>query len=185
MHHPSIESAFLCGRYPGAGRRGRSAATHYGKSRKSFGETGSLGYNGPVEIRRCSFLNNAMSHSDHPSQKRIELRQHQRQPVPPTCLLSFSRFALSISFSGDAEGEGAVVDLSSKGCKVESEASVKVGDAMSLIVLLPGQPAPASVDLALLRWAKGECFGLEFISITPADAKRLHEFLASAGPHDR
>ncbi|MFO0730762.1 MAG: PilZ domain-containing protein [Nitrospiraceae bacterium] len=80
---------------------------------------------------------------------------------------------------------GAVINLSSKGCKVESEASVKVGDAMSLIILLPGQPAPASIDLALVRWAKGDCFGLEFISITPADAKRLQEFLVSADPHDR
>ena len=92
-----------------------------------------------------------MNQSDPSTQKRIELRQHQRQSVPPTCLLSFSRFALSISFSGDAEGEGAVINLSMKGCKVESEAGVKVGDAMSLIILLPGRPGRCPAPRSLSR----------------------------------
>lgn len=125
-----------------------------------------------------------MNHSEQSSRKRIELRQHERHAVPPTCLLSFSRFALSITFSGDAEGEGLVLNLSSKGCKVESEAGVKVGDAMSLIILLPGHPTPATIDLAMVRWAKGECFGVEFISLTPADSKRLQAFLGHAGSSD-
>ena len=79
-----------------------------------------------------------MDHANQDIDKRIELRQHQRRAVPPSCLLSFARFALSITFSGDSEGEGSVINLSIKGCKVESDAGVKVGDAMSLILLLPG-----------------------------------------------
>jgi hypothetical protein len=122
-----------------------------------------------------------MSQSEQAPRKRIELRQHERHPVPPACLLSFSRFALSISFSGDAEGEGLVLNLSSKGCKVESEAGVKVGDAMSLIILLPGHPTPATIDLAMVRWAKEDCFGVEFISLTPVDSQRLHAFLTRGG----
>lgn len=113
---------------------------------------------------------------------RIELRQHQRQPVPAPCLLSFSQFALSISFSGDAEGEGIVVNLSTKGCKVESEAAVRVGEAMSLIILFPDQKCPTTVDLAMVRWAKGHAFGLEFISIGDSEALRIREFLVSVGP---
>lgn len=78
-----------------------------------------------------------------------------------------------------------MVNLSLKGCKVNSEAGVKVGDAVSLIILLPGEEPPTAVDLALVRWTEGACFGLEFVSIGPAEANRLRRFLASAGPSDR
>ncbi|MGZ8383067.1 MAG: PilZ domain-containing protein [Nitrospira sp.] len=121
-----------------------------------------------------------MDYSNQETDKRIELRQHQRRVVPPTCLLSFARFALSITFSGDSEGEGSVINLSIKGCKVESDAGVKVGDAMSLILLLSGGEAPTRVDLALVRWANGQCFGLEFVSLGTAEMNRLRTFLASA-----
>lgn len=122
-----------------------------------------------------------MDQSNHVPDKRIELRQHQRRVVAPTCLLSFARFALSISFSGETEGEGSVINLSMKGCKVESDAGVKVGDAMSLILLLPGEQAPTAVDLALVRWAKGQWFGLEFVSLGATEMNRLRSFLSSAG----
>ncbi|MCE3221890.1 MAG: hypothetical protein K0S58_70 [Nitrospira sp.] len=112
--------------------------------------------------------------------KRIELRQHQRRLVPPTCVLSFARFALSITFTGDTEGEGSVINLSVKGCKVESDAVVRVGDAMSLILLLPGEESPATVTLAFVRWARRQSFGLEFISLGAAEMNRLRNFLATA-----
>ncbi len=122
-----------------------------------------------------------MNRSNQRPDKRIELRRHPRRDVPPTCVLSFSRFALSITFNGDTEGEGSIVNLSLKGCKVESDAAVKVGDAMSLILLLPGGEAPATIDLALVRWTHGPCFGLEFISIGTTEVNRLRGFLESAG----
>ncbi|HET6674081.1 MAG TPA: PilZ domain-containing protein [Nitrospiraceae bacterium] len=108
---------------------------------------------------------------------RIELRRHERYFVPDSCLLSFSQFTLSISFSGDAEGEGIIVNLSPKGCKVESEATVKVSEAMSLIILLPDQKTPTTVDLALVRWVKDDAFGLEFISMGANEASRIFEYL--------
>lgn len=112
------------------------------------------------------------------SSKRIELRRHQRHVITGPCLLSFAQFSLSISFAGDAEGEGLVVDLSPKGCKVESEAAVRVSEAMSLIILLPDQKAPTTVDLAVVRWVKNDAFGLEFISVGANEAARILEFLA-------
>ncbi len=112
-----------------------------------------------------------------PSRNRIELRRHQRHVITGPCLLSFSQFTLSISFAGDAEGEGLVVNLSPKGCMVESEAAVKVAEAMSLIILLPDQKPPTTVDLAVVRWVKDDAFGLEFISIGANEASRILEFL--------
>jgi hypothetical protein len=113
------------------------------------------------------------------SSNRIELRRHRRHVVTGSCLLSFSQFTLSISFAGDAEGEGIVINLSPKGCMVESDAAVKVAEAMSLIILLPDQKPPTTVDLAVVRWAKGDAFGLEFISMGANETARILEFLGS------
>lgn len=114
------------------------------------------------------------------SSNRIELRRHRRHVVVTgSCLLSFSQFTLSISFAGDAEGEGSVINLSPKGCMVESEAAVKVAEAMSLIILLPDRKPPTTVDLAIVRWAKDDAFGLEFISMGANETARLLEFLGS------
>ena len=60
---------------------------------------------------------------------------------------------------------------------VESEAAVKVAEAMSLIILLPDQKPPTTVDLAVVRWVKDDAFGLEFISIGANEASRILEFL--------
>ncbi|ULA67455.1 MAG: PilZ domain-containing protein [Nitrospira sp.] len=121
-----------------------------------------------------------MDQDNQVSPVRIELRQHRRCLVSNTCLLSFAPFAPTLSFDGDVEGEGVVLNLSPGGCKIGSEAGVKVGDAMSLIILLPGETCPTAVDLALVRWGKGLYFGVEFVSMGNVEQDRLRQFLASA-----
>lgn len=61
---------------------------------------------------------------------------------------------------------------------VESEAAVRVSEAMSLIILLPDQQAPTTIDLAMVRWVKNDAFGLEFISVGAKEATRILDFLA-------
>ena len=123
-----------------------------------------------------------MDQSDNRSSARIELRQHQRSVVPPACLLSFAPFAPTISFNGDTEGEGVVINLSAGGCKISSDAGVAVGDAMSLIILLPGEICPTTIDLALVRWGRDLHFGVEFVSMGTTELTRIRRFLASTGP---
>lgn len=123
-----------------------------------------------------------MDQSSKVSPTRIELRQHQRCAVPRTCLLSFAPFAPTISFNGNAEGEGVVINLSPGGCKISSEAGVNVGDAMSLIILLPGEVCPTTIDLALVRWGRDLHFGVEFVSMGTVELNRLRRFLASTVP---
>ena len=135
-----------------------------------------LGLNGH-DVTSCHIRGRATVRMEPSSSNRIELRRHQRHVVTGTCLLSFSQFTLSISFAGDAEGEGLVINLSPKGCMVESEAAVKVAEAMSLIMLLPDQKPPTTVDLAVVRWVKDDAFGVEFISMGADETARILEFL--------
>ncbi|MBS0170180.1 MAG: PilZ domain-containing protein [Nitrospira sp.] len=111
---------------------------------------------------------------------RHDLRQHHRHLAPPGCLLSFAPFAPTLSFHGDVEGEGVILDLSPGGCKIASDAGVRVGDAMSLIILLPGESAPTAVDLALVRWGSEVCFGVEFVSMGTVEQARLRQFMGAA-----
>lgn len=127
-------------------------------------------------------IRSAMDQSHKVSSPRIELRKHPRCAVRPSCLLSFAPFAPTLSFGGDVDGEGVVLNLSQCGCKINSEAGVQVGDAMSLIVLLPGEICPTMIDLALVRWENDKCFGVEFVAMGTGEFKRICQFLASSAP---
>ncbi len=77
-------------------------------------------------------------------------------------------------------GEGIVIDLSKRGWKatvVISSQSVRPGTYLKLRLSLPDQAPPMDVDLAVVRWAKGREFGLEFLMIGSEQEERLHRFV--------
>lgn len=111
----------------------------------------------------------------------MELRKYPRVQVPSPFPLSFSRVEVPVSFSGDREGNGVVSNLSMKGCKVESEATVEPGDHISLSLTLPGDESPLVIELATVRWAGERHFGLEFISMWPAAETRLRHLVHALG----
>mgnify|MGYP003401808364 len=53
---------------------------------------------------------------------------------------------------------------------------------MSLIILLPGELCPTTIDLALVRWGRDLHFGVEFVSMGTTEFNRIRQFLASTGP---
>jgi PilZ domain len=81
-------------------------------------------------------------------------------------------------FSGESGmGEGRVLDLSLPGCLIESPKAAKAGDYVRLKLCLPdGQPA-VDVLLAVVRWAKGNRLGVEFIRSSEEDGARLNHFV--------
>ncbi len=109
----------------------------------------------------------------------IELREHPRIQIPPTLSFSCSRVEVPASFTRDIEGEGTVVNLSMKGCQVLSAITVEPGDHLSLNLQVPRQRSPLIVELTTVRWVHGQSFGLEFISLWPAEEERLRQFLSS------
>lgn len=75
------------------------------------------------------------------------------------------------------EGEASVLDLSTNGCKAMSHTEVKVGMSLKLSLFLQDQQWPLRIDHAIVRWVEGQCFGLEFTGIRPAQRERLRAIL--------
>lgn len=97
----------------------------------------------------------------------MEHRHVQRQPV---------RFP--VSFSGDLiDGDGVVINLTTSGCGVRTAKKVTGRSYVHVILHLPHEDKPMKVELAAIRWADGQVFGLEFIRIGSAQQRRLREYL--------
>ena len=85
-----------------------------------------------------------------------------------------------VLFSGETiQGYGRVINISTSGCAVESEASVNTGMGLRLLFSLPGQETGLEIQLAPVRWFANGRFGLEFIIIPAESQVRLRQFLSN------
>ena len=101
--------------------------------------------------------------------------------MSPPVILSFARSELSVSFDGDYRGEGTVVNLSAKGCKVLSHAQVRAGDRLSLSLHIPRRTSPLEINPAYVRWVEDGSFGLEWTAL-PTNVERMLLRLITARP---
>ncbi len=103
----------------------------------------------------------------------------------PTERRGYPRFRVQfpISFSrDDIAGEGTVIDISKRGWKATvatSSQSVRQGMCLKLRLSLPDQAPPMDIELAAVRWAKGQESGLEFINMEPEEQTRLRRFVST------
>lgn len=104
-----------------------------------------------------------------------EKRQHRRFPV---------QFRSSFSSVNIVGGEGALADLSVRGCRIESRIAVKPGTELQLKVHLPNESAPLGISVAVVRWSRGETFGVEFMDMKDEEWKRLGRFIKSVDVPD-
>lgn len=70
-------------------------------------------------------------------------------------------------------GEGEVLDLSFRGCRVFSVVQVQPGTTLELRIHTSDQEPPIVVDQAVVRWDRNRHFGLEFASLRPDEWARL------------
>jgi hypothetical protein len=83
------------------------------------------------------------------------------------------------TFSGrHEEGQGRTVDVSSGGCKIESEMTVAQGTTFECRLHVPGLDWPLRIDEATVRWVDGNTFGIEFTRIRPEETAKLNKVLA-------
>ena len=82
------------------------------------------------------------------------------------------------SFStSDDIGHGHIHDLSVPGCRLETTASLCVGQTVNLQLYVMPRLTSLRVPLAVVRWIKSPWAGLEFIGMSPADQIQLRRLV--------
>ena len=94
----------------------------------------------------------------------IEQRKNKRFPV---------RFRSSFTSLNLVGGEGTLVDLSIRGCRIESQTEVRPGTSLELRIQASDDEPPLMIQEAVVRWSRIQQFGLEFVSLAPEDWARL------------
>jgi hypothetical protein len=98
----------------------------------------------------------------------MEQRKNLRFPV---------QFRSSFSSIGMVGGEGSIVDLSIRGCRIESPIDVHPGASLDVRIKVVEDEPPIHIQAAIVRWIRGGEFGLEFEVIIPTEWAHLKEFV--------
>lgn len=83
------------------------------------------------------------------------------------------QFRSSFSSIAMVGGEGTVVDLSIRGCRIESPTDVQPGASLEVRIAVIEHEPPIQIQQALVRWSRGRQFGLEFETMVPEEWARL------------
>jgi len=101
--------------------------------------------------------------------ERKERKIRKSRRVDLKCLLGFS--------SGEIEGDAHVTNISTGGCRAESEVNVAEGLDFQVLLQLPGQSRSVRIERATVRWVTNDAFGLSFILFLPSERARLQAYL--------
>ena len=86
-------------------------------------------------------------------------------------------FRSSFSSVAMVGGEGSLLDLSLRGCRIESLTDVKPGATLEVRVeAIEGEP-PIQIQAAIVRWSREQQFGLEFEVIAPTEWTHLQNIV--------
>lgn len=107
----------------------------------------------------------------HPGPTGVDLRGDTRLRVEFR-----SSFSAGVTMAG---GEGCVRDISLGGCRMESETALQPGTELELRFFSgPTEAGPIAVELAKVRWVKGQEFGVTFLRLQPQEEERLRHVIA-------
>jgi len=85
-------------------------------------------------------------------------------------------FSTGISMVG---GEGFLQDLSHYGCRMESDTSLQPGTELDLCLFYGSREAvQIRIELATVRWAKDQEFGVKFLRLQSHEEARLRQVIA-------
>ena len=81
-------------------------------------------------------------------------------------------------------GEGTLSDLSHYGCRMHSDTPLQPGWELELCFFSRSQEAePITVEVAMVRWAKGREFGMKFLCLQFHEEARLRHVIADLLGH--
>ena len=96
----------------------------------------------------------------------FSIRPSRRSPVQ--CSVTYH--------AGLFQGQGTVWNLSLNGWKLSGDVPLRVGQTCSLTVNLPNQPSIV-VAAAIVRWVRGQEYGLETLVVEKQTQSRLEHLL--------
>src|SRR5262245_21848064 len=93
---------------------------------------------------------------------------------------------IPVDFSSDTvSGKGLVVNLAVSGCEIESDTHPPVEAHLTLQLQIPRLLQPLVIALAVVRWAKGNHFGMEFVRFEGDTGEQLRRLVSLLEPADQ
>jgi hypothetical protein len=87
------------------------------------------------------------------------------------------QFRTTFSDSTKVEGTGHLLDLSTGGCRLESQVTVELGISLELRIYVPGLEWPLMIEAANVKWVSGQIFGLAFVRLTDTEHQRVGQLI--------
>jgi hypothetical protein len=85
-----------------------------------------------------------------------------------------------VSFRGkQVEGKGTLIDVSVRGCALQTNASLSRGDVLQVTFRMTDGRPSLDIDAAVVRYIQGVRVGLEFVRIAEKPDQELREFVES------
>ncbi len=98
----------------------------------------------------------------------------------------YPRFSVSLSstllYKDEFRHTGSVLNISAKGCRVNSIISPFTGMQLTVQLHIPGEPKPIVINNAAVRWSGSAGIGLEFLTVTPPHQNRLDRMIQRLQP---
>jgi c-di-GMP-binding flagellar brake protein YcgR len=89
---------------------------------------------------------------------------------------------IPVTFSGKANGTGTLYDVSTGGCKIQSESTPPLGTPLALQLVVSPRREPVKIDAAIVGWTiKDQYFGVKFLDVKPPERLALDQYIASLG----
>ncbi len=105
------------------------------------------------------------------SEQQTEKRELRTSPrILFDCRLFFSSNNL-------VETEATLLDLSATGCAAESHTTVQPDVSLDLWIFSPNSHWRIHIDQAVVRWVRGQAFGMEFLNLRPVQRTRLRNLV--------
>jgi DNA-binding response OmpR family regulator len=82
-----------------------------------------------------------------------------------------------VDYTGDHDGTGFTKDLSIGGCLLNTDTKVEVDAHLTLQFMLPGDPMPVKIHVAVARWSVPPHCGLDFVLIEEIGERLLSGYL--------
>lgn len=93
----------------------------------------------------------------------------------------FKRFPVSLPSTlvhkDQFRHRGSIKDLSAKGCRVDSVISPFTGMQVTVLLHVPGEANPITIENAAIRWCGSHGIGMEFLIVAQPEQDRLGRFI--------